>query len=406
MRGKLIVQKYGGSSVANVEKIEGVAERAVSYVKKGHKLVVVVSAMGDTTDDLIQLAKKINPNPSEREMDMLMATGEQISVSLLAMAIEKKGLKAISFTGPQVGIITDDVHMKAKILKIETKRLNQELNAGKVVIVAGFQGVSANLDITTLGRGGSDLSAVALAAALSADDCEIYTDVEGIFTADPRVVIDAKKIDYLTFDEMLELAARGAKMHTRAIEVAKKFNIPLHIRSTFVGKEGTRVMDKGQCIEEAVVRGVALTEKEAKVTFCNVPDKPGIAAQIFTELALKHVNVDMIVQNVSHQKTTDVSFTVMKEDLAKALKVSRALAVEIGIPEVISDENISRVSIVGVGMKSHPGVAATCFSALAKNKINIEMISTSEISISCVVRKDSGKEALLCLHKAFGLGKK
>jgi aspartate kinase len=392
--------------VANVEKIEGVAERAVSYVKKGHKLVVVVSAMGDTTDDLIQLAKKINPNPSEREMDMLMATGEQISVSLLAMAIEKKGLKAISFTGPQVGIITDDVHMKAKILKIETKRLQQELNDGKVVIVAGFQGVSPNLDITTLGRGGSDLSAVALAAALSADDCEIYTDVEGIFTADPRVVTDAKKIDYLTFDEMLELAARGAKMHTRAIEVAKKFNIPLHIRSTFVGKEGTRVMDKGECIEEAVVRGVALTEKEAKVTFCNVPDKPGIAAQIFTELAQKHVNVDMIVQNVSHQKTTDVSFTVMKEDLAKALKVSRNLAMEIGIPEVLSDENISRVSIVGVGMKSHPGVAATCFSALAKNKINIEMISTSEISISCVVRKDSGKEALLCLHKAFGLGKK
>jgi aspartate kinase len=404
--GQLIVQKYGGSSVANTACIENVAARIIKYVGKGNKVAVVVSAMGDTTDDLIAMAKKINPNPSEREMDMLMSTGEQISTALLAMAIHKKGCEAISFTGPQVGIITDTSHTKAKILKIKTNRLKKELDNGKIVIVAGFQGISTNDEITTLGRGGSDLSAVALAASLGAAICEIYTDVEGIFTADPRVVADARKIDYLTFDEMLELAARGAKMHTRAVEVAKKFNIPLHIRSAFSDKEGTIVMDKGERIEEAVVRGAALTEKEAKITLCNVPDEPGIAARVFTELAGSNINVDMIVQNVSHKNSTDLSFTVLKDDLSRALKISRKLAGRIGIKEVLADENIARVSIVGVGMKSHHGVAAKCFSALAKNKINIEMISTSEISISCVVKKELGKAALAALHKEFELQKK
>jgi aspartate kinase len=406
MSKELIVQKYGGTSVGNLERIEKVASRIVSYTKKGKKVVVVVSAMGDTTDELINLAKKINPYPAEREMDMLISTGEQISSALLAMAIHKKGFEAISFTGHQVGIITDTFHTKAKILKIETKRIKKELESGKIVIVAGFQGISTDKEITTLGRGGSDLSAVALACALGAEICEIYTDVEGIYTADPRIVKEAKKIDYITFDEMLELASRGAKvMQTRAVEVAKKFNLPLHVRSSFNRKEGTIIMEKTSYIEEPVVRGVALQEKEAKITICNVPDKPGIAAKIFNSLAQENINVDMIVQNVSHKKITDISFTVPKDSLHKAIKVSKEISKKIGAGKILSDESIAKVSIVGVGMRSHSGVAAKCFSALAKAKINIEMISTSEISISCVVRKDVGKKALKILHKEFKLGK-
>lgn len=406
MRSKLIVQKYGGTSVGDVKRIASVAERIVSYVKKGHKLAVVVSAMGDTTDELIDLSKKINQRPSEREMDMLISTGEQISSALLAMAIHKKGVEAISFTGPQVGIITDGYHTKAKILKIETDRLKKELEGGKVVIVAGFQGISVNSEITTLGRGGSDLSAVALAVALGADVCEIYTDVEGIYTADPRIVKDAKKLKHITFDEMLELAARGAQvMQTRAIEVGKKFNMPIYVRSSFSKKEGTIIMDKEPYIEESVVRGVALTENEAKLTICDVPDKPGIAAQIFNKLATQNINIDMIVQNVSHKKMTDISFTVSKDSLRKALKSAKKIASSIDAGSVVFDENIAKVSVVGVGMKSQSGVAAKCFSALAKYKINIEMISTSEISISCVVKKELGKEALKVLHKEFGLDK-
>jgi aspartate kinase len=407
MSKELIVQKYGGTSVGNLERIKKVASRIVSYAKKGKKVVVVVSAMGDTTDELINIAKKINPYPAEREMDMLISTGEQISSALLAMAIHQKGFEAISFTGHQVGIITDTFHTKAKILKIETKRIKKELESGKIVIVAGFQGISTDKEITTLGRGGSDLSAVALACALGAKICEIYTDVEGIYTADPRIVKDAKKIDYITFDEMLELASRGAKvMQTRAVEVAKKFNLPLHVRSSFTGKEGTIIMEKISYIEEPVVRGVALQEKEAKITICNVPDKPGIAAKIFNSLAQESINVDMIVQNVSHKKITDISFTVPKDSLHKAIKVSKEISKKIGAGKVISDEDIAKVSIVGVGMRSHSGVAAKCFSALAKEKINIEMISTSEISISCVVRKECGKNALKILHKEFALSKK
>jgi len=404
LKNKLVVQKYGGSSVANVERIEHVAKRIIASAKDGNKVVVVVSAMGDTTDELIDLSKKINPNPSEREMDMLISTGEQISCALLAMAIHKRGIGAISFTGPQVGIITDTYHTQAKILKIETDRIKKELVRGKIVIVAGFQGLSTALEITTLGRGGSDLSAVALAVSLGADLCEIYTDVEGIYTADPRIVAGAKKIKYITFDEILELAARGAQvMHTRAVEVAKKFNIPLHVRGSFSKKEGTIIMEKTPIIEEAVVRGATLTENEAKLTLCNVPDRPGIAARVFNNLARENINVDMIVQNVSHKKLTDISFTVPKKNLPKALKLSKIISKKIGAKNVISDENIAKVSVVGVGMKSHSGVAAKCFSILAKNKINIDMISTSEISISCVVKKEAGKKALKALHKGFKL---
>ena len=403
---KLIVQKYGGTSVGNLNRIKKVADRVISYAKQKNKLVVVVSAMGDTTDELISLAKKINPLPSERELDMLISTGEQISSALLAMAIHKKGYQAISFTGPQVGIITDTFHTKAKILKIEADRIKEELKKGKIVIVAGFQGISTDSEITTLGRGGSDLSAVALAVALSADLCEIYTDVDGIFTADPRIVKNAKKLSYISFDEMLELSARGAQvMQTRAVEVAKKFNIPIIVRSSFNKKEGTIIMDRKPYIEEPVVRGVALTENEAKITICNVPDRPGIAAKVFNALASSNINIDMIVQNVSHQKLTDISFTVSKDNLSKALKISKEIAKEIKAGAVLSDENIAKVSIVGVGMRSQAGVAAKCFSVLAKNKINIEMISTSEISISCVVNKKYGKKALNALHSAFELDK-
>ncbi len=406
MQNKLIVQKYGGTSLGDVNRIEKVCDKIISYAKKGNKLAVVVSAMGDTTDELIELARKINPDPEEREMDMLISTGEQISSALLAMAIHKKGYEAISFTGSQVGIITDKYHTKAKILKIETDRIKKELAAGKIVIIAGFQGKSTKSEITTLGRGGSDLSAVALAVALSADMCEIYTDVEGIYTADPRIIKNAKKLSYITFDEMLELAARGAQvMQTRAVEVGKKFNMPIYVKSSFSEKEGTVIMDKLPHIEESVVRGVALTENEAKITVCDVPDKPGIAARIFNYLARENVNIDMIVQNVSHKKMTDISFTVPKDKITKTLKVSKKIADSIGAGGIISDEAIAKVSVVGVGMKSQSGVAAKCFSCLAKHKINIEMISTSEISISCVVKKDLGKEALRVLHKEFGLDK-
>ena len=310
---KLIIQKYGGSSVASVEKLNRVAEKVISFKRKGYGLVVVISAMGDTTDELLSIAAKINPYPERREMDMLLSTGEQISASLLAMCIQAKGKKAISFVGHQVGILTDIHHTSAKILHIEATRIKEELKKGKIVVVAGFQGKTIADEITTLGRGGSDLSAVALAVALKAHECQIYTDVEGIFTADPRMVNDARKLDYITFDEMLEMAARGAQvMHSRAVEVAKKFNLKLYVASTFSNKRGTVIMEEKQVIEKPVVRGVVLTEKEAKITICNVPDKPGMAAKIFRKLSEEKVNIDMIVQNISHKRITDISFTVPK----------------------------------------------------------------------------------------------
>jgi len=402
----LIVQKFGGSSVADVQRIQGVARRVVSYKKKGYDLVVVVSALGDTTDELIELANQINSEPSEREMDMLLSTGEQISVALLAMAIHKLGFEAISFTGAQVGIITDTSHTRARIIKINTDKIREELKQGKVVIVAGFQGVTLNQDITTLGRGGSDLTAVALAKELKASKCEIYTDVEGIYTTDPRIEPKAKKIKAITYDEMLEMASLGAQvMQARSIEVAKKFDVPIHVRSSFSDNPGTVIIKEVKRMEEVVVNGITLNKNEAKITVCNVPDRPGVAAKIFKELASKGISVDMIVQNVSHTRSTDISFTVSKLDVHKAMRITKKIARGIKTGEVLEDQDIARVSIVGVGMKSHPGVAAKMFNALAQNKINIEMISTSEISISCIIKKKFAETAVKALHEKFRLAK-
>ena len=406
MRKGLVVQKYGGSSVANVERIQKVAQRVVSYSKKGYALVVVVSALGDTTDELVELADKINSNPSEREMDMLLSTGEQISVALLAMAIHKLGAQAISFTGAQVGIITDTSHTRARIIKINADKIKEELKKGKIVIVAGFQGVTLNQDITTLGRGGSDLTAVALAKELKADTCEIYTDVEGIYTTDPRIEPLAKKIKAITYDEMLEMASLGAQvMQARSIEVAKKFDVPLHVRSSFSQNTGTMIIKEVKKMEDVVVNGITLNKNEAKITLCQVPDKPGVAVKLFKNLADANVSVDMIVQNVSHTRSTDISFTIAKTDSTKARRIAKLVAKKIGAGEVLLDEDIARVSIVGVGMKSHHGVAAKMFGILADNQINIEMISTSDISISCIIKKKNAEIAVRKLHAEFGLNK-
>jgi len=403
---KLIVQKYGGSSVANTRRIMNVARRIISYKKRGFDVVVVVSALGDTTDELIKLAKKINKEPPEREMDMLLATGEQVSIALLAMAIHREGYEAISFTGPQVGIITDRSHTKAKIIKIDARRIKEELKKGKIVIVAGFQGMTEDEDITTLGRGGSDLTAVALAKALGANYCEIYSDVEGIYTADPRIVYDAKKIDYISYDEMLEMASLGAQvMQARSVEVAKKFNVVIHARSSFSNKIGTFICEGGK-MEDVIVRAVTLTKNEAKITICDVPDKPGLASKIFGSISQSGINVDMIVQNTSRNRITDISFTVQKDYLNKALKITKEVSKKIKAGEVFADSDIARVSIVGVGMRSHPGVAAKMFSALADENINIEMISTSDISISCIIKKKYAHQAVRAIHSKFKLGGK
>ena len=402
----LVVQKFGGSSVANVERIQNVAKRVVAYRKKGFDLVVVVSALGDTTDELIDLAAKITDEPSEREMDMLLSTGEQISVALLAMAIHKLGYEAISFTGAQVGIITDKSHTRARIIKINADKIRQSLKEGKIVIVAGFQGVTLEQDITTLGRGGSDLTAVALAKELKAGECEIYTDVEGIYTTDPRIEPKAKKLPELTYDEMLEMASLGAQvMQARSIEVAKKFDVALHVRSSFSDNIGTMIIKEVKRMEDVVVSGVTLNKGEAKITVCDVPDKPGVAAKIFKNLSAGGVSVDMIVQNVSHTRKTDLSFTVAKPELPKTARIVKRVARNIGAGEVLVDQDIARVSVVGVGMKSHPGVAATMFGTMAEQKINIEMISTSEISISCIIKKKFAETAVKALHDKFGLGK-
>lgn len=406
MHKGLIVQKFGGSSVANVERIQNVAKRVVSYRKKGFGLVVVVSALGDTTDELVELANKITSDPSEREMDMLLSTGEQISVALLAMAIHKLGSEAISFTGAQVGIITDTSHTRARIIKINADKIKEELKKGRIVIVAGFQGVTLNQDITTLGRGGSDLTAVALAKELKADECEIYTDVEGIYSTDPRIEPKARKIKEITYDEMLEMASLGAQvMQSRSIEVAKKFDVPIHVRSSFTNSTGTMISKEVKRMEDVVVSGITLNKGEAKITVCDVPDRPGVAAKIFKELSSSGVNVDMIVQNVSHTRQTDISFTVSKPELRKALRITKKVARNIKTGEVLADEDIARVSIVGVGMKTHHGVAAKMFEVLAHNQVNIEMISTSDISISCIIKKKFTETAVRALHEKFGLGK-
>ena len=384
----IIVQKYGGSSVADVDRIKNVARRVVNAKKEGYDVVVVVSALGDTTDNLIDLALKITDYPAERELDMLISTGEQVSCALLAMAIHKLGMDAISFTGAQVGIITDDSFTKARIIGINAKRIVEALKKKKVVIVAGFQGVSLNQDITTLGRGGSNLTAVALAKVLNAKFCEMNTDVEGVFTTDPRIVKDARKLDKISYEEMFELASLGAQvLQPRSIEFAMKFGVPIHVRSSFSKKQGTIISREVRAMEDIVVSGVALTKNEAKVTICDVPDRPGIAAKIFKEIARQDINVDMIVQNVSRTGATDVSFTVPEADLTKTIKVSKDISKKIRAGDITFDKNIAKVSIVGIGMRSHSGVAANMFEALAEEGINIEMISTSEIKISCVVGK-------------------
>ncbi|MBI4368078.1 MAG: aspartate kinase [Candidatus Omnitrophica bacterium] len=403
----LIVQKFGGSSVADVKRIKRVAKRVVETKRKGNRLVVVVSALGDTTDGLLELADAVTDRPDEREMDMLLATGEQASVALLAMAIHKLGAKAISFTGPQVGILTDKMHTKARILDINTSRIDRALRDGNIVIVAGFQGKTETEEITTLGRGGSDLTAVALAKALHAKQCEIYTDVDGIYTADPKIVSDARKLDAVSYDEILELASLGAQvMQSRSIEVGKKFNVPIRVRSSIRRSKGTLITKENPKMEDVMVSGVALNENEAKITIFKVPDKPGVAAKIFKTIADHGINVDMIIQNKTQTNTTDISFTVFKSELKRAMdavwKASRA----VGAGQVVCDQNIAKVSIVGVGMRSHTGVASKVFGVLAKHKINIEMISTSEIKISCVVSGKKGKQAVRVIHREFGLGRK
>ncbi|PIU42339.1 MAG: aspartate kinase [Candidatus Omnitrophica bacterium CG07_land_8_20_14_0_80_42_15] len=411
----IIVQKYGGSSVANIERIKRVARRVVLYKTKGHDLVVVVSALGDTTDELLELAYGISKMPPERELDMLMSTGEQVSAALLAMAIHKLGYEAISFTGAQAGIITDGVHTKARIIDMGTDRIHKELESGKIVIIAGFQGINVDQEITTLGRGGSDITAVALAKVLNAGMCEIYTDVEGVYTSDPRVVKDARKLDQISYEEMHELASAGAQvMQARSIEAASKYNVPLHIRSSFSYKEGTYITKEAKSMENVLISGVTVNKNEAKITICDVPDKPGVAAKIFKAIAKENINVDMIIQNVSRTAkgkakkalSTDLSFTVPGGDLLKTMKVTRAIAKEARAGGVIQNNNIAKVSVVGVGMRSHSGVAARMFDVLAKARVNIEMISTSEIKISCVVLRKHADKAVIALHKEFELGKK
>ena len=403
-RRRLLVQKFGGSSVANPERIKRVAERVIATKRQGADVVVVVSALGDTTDELIDLASQVTQQPAERELDMLMATGEQVSVALLAMAIHEQGEDAVSFTGAQVGILTDGTHTKARLVDVNVNRIVQELAKGRIVIVAGFQGVNLQQDITTLGRGGSDLTAVALAKALKADECEIFTDVEGVFTADPRLVPQARKLERISYDEMLELASLGAQvMQARSIFVAKRFGVPIHVRSSFSLREGTMIQETSKAMEDMVVSGVTLQKDEAKVTVRDVPDKPGMAAQIFRELAEHHINVDMIVQNVSREGSTDVSFTVVKSDLPSTLRVTRSVSHRIGAGEVTTDEGVAKISIVGIGMRSHSGIAARMFEAMARERINIEMISTSEIKISVIVRKQHAERAVQVIHKAFAL---
>ncbi len=403
----LIVQKYGGSSVANAERIKHVAKLIVKAKGKYDNVVAVVSAMGKTTDNLIKMAAEITDSPSRREMDMLLSTGERISIALIAMAIHSLGHDAISFTGSQVEIITDASHTKARILKIGAKRVREELKKGKIVVIAGFQGVSTNRDVTTLGRGASDTSAIAIAAALGADECEVYTDVEGVFTSDPRIISEAKKIKSITYEEMLEMASLGAKvMAPRSMQIAQRFEVPLHIRSSFINKTGTRVISKERGkMEEALVRSVILNEDEVKISIIGIPDKPGIAGTIFSKIADKNINVDVIIQNISAKGVADISFTVAKDDLERTLHVTSRLKSVVEPKKIECDKNIAKISIVGIGMRTSAGVASKMFQALGKNKINIRTISTSEIKISCLVDKKEGKKAAKVLHKAFELDK-
>ncbi len=404
----IVVQKYGGTSVGDTDRISSVADRIVRARERGQDVVAVVSAMGETTDDLLEKASDITPVPEPRELDMLLTAGERIAMSLLAIAVNARGCKAASYTGSQAGIITDTQHGKARIVEIRPARIKESLDAGNVVILAGFQGLSTDYDITTLGRGGSDTTAVAMAAALGADVCEIYTDVDGVFTADPRTHPEARKIDHISYEEMLELAAAGARvLQLRCVEYARRHGVKIHVRNSLGDQPGTWVEEDEEgttgMLESALIRGVALDTEEAKVTLDEVPDRPGIAASIFKAVAAEGIHVDMIVQNISHDGRTDLSFTVPRADLTRLNAVLDGIVTDVGALRYETDAAIAKLSLVGAGIKSNPGVAADMFDALAAEGINIGMISTSSIRISCVIRAEDGERAVRAVHQRFGL---
>jgi len=401
----LVVQKYGGTSVGDIERIRNVARRVIETKESRNQVVVVVSAMAGETDRLLNLAHQITKAPDERELDVILSTGEQVSIGLLCLAIQEMGHKAISFMGFQVGIQTDSAHTKARITRINAERVRQALKEGAIAIVAGFQGITEEEDITTLGRGGSDLTGVAMAAALNAEVCEIYTDVEGVYTADPSIVPEARKLSRISYEEMLEMASLGAKvLQSRSVEFAKNHGVPIHVRSSFNNNPGTMVVKEDEEMEGVVVSGVTYNKNEAKISIMRVPDRPGIAAKLFGAVAKDNIVVDMIIQNISQDGHTDISFTVAKPDLRKALQIMDKVAKEIVAEKVISDDKIAKVSLVGVGMRSHSGVASAMFDCLGREGINIQMISTSEIKISCVIDSKYTELAVRALHDAFKLG--
>jgi aspartate kinase len=400
----LIVQKYGGTSVGTIERIHRVADRVAQAQREGHHVVVVLSAMSGETDRLVKLAHEVTPTPDEREMDMLLSTGERVTIALLAMELRGRGINARSFTGRQVGIITDSVHTKARIARVTADRIRQAIGQGVIPVVAGFQGVNEQSDVTTLGRGGSDLTAVALAAALKADRCVIFTDVDGVYTADPNIVPAARRIDKISYEEMLEMASLGAKvLQTRSVQFAAKFNVPVEVNSSFKEGKGTLVTREDAEMEGVAIAGVTGDRNQAKITIIGVPDKPGIAARIFGPVAEANINVDMIIQNISQAALTDMSFTVPRADLRKAVPLIQSVAKDIDAKSVSVTESIAKVSLIGVGMRSHSGVAAKMFDVLSREGVNIMMISTSEIKISCVIDEKYLELAMRALHSAFGL---
>lgn len=406
MSRPIVVMKFGGTSVKDAGRLKNAAERVAETRRQGKHVVVVVSAPGDMTDDLIEKARAITTDPDPRELDMLLATGEQVSIALLCMAVKTRGVDAISLTGPQAGIRADHVHTKARITDINPVKIKNELKKQRVVVVAGFQGLNPHDDVTTLGRGGSDLTAVALAAALKSQACEIYTDVVGVFTADPRLVPEAQKIDQISYEEMLELAGSGSQvMQARSIEVAKKYGVVIHVKSSLEKKKGTIIAKATQPMEAPVVSGIAYDANEAKLSITGVPDQPGVAATIFGSLAADSINVDMIIQSSAQNNLNDIAFTVTRPDLNRALLTLEGVKKKLGAREILSDNSVAKVSVVGVGMRSHPGVAAKMFAALAEADVNIEMISTSEIKIACVVKQEDGPKAVKILHKAFVVDK-
>jgi aspartate kinase len=400
----LVVHKYGGTSVGSIERIKNVAERVIRYKKEGHDVVVVVSAMSGETDRLLKLASEISKFPDERESDVLVATGEQVTSALLAIMLKELGYDAISLLGYQIRIVTDSAYGKARIEEIEHEKVMDALNIGQIVVVPGFQGITPDGNITTLGRGGSDTSAVAVAAALKADLCEIYTDVDGVYTTDPNITDKARRLDRISYEEMLEMASLGAKvLQTRSVELAKKFKVPLLVKSSFIEGKGTLVCEEVDIMEQVVISGVTYNKNEAKITLNDVPDKPGTASKIFTPLSEANIVVDMIVQNISHKGLTDLTFTTGKADAKKAFKIMEKVGTEVGANQVTIDEGIAKISIVGSGMRSHSGVATQMFEILSREGINIEMISTSEIKISCVIKEKYGELAVRALHTGFGL---